>query len=235
MQNAIYASLFVPALLISLPASIALAQSEKKDEQNPKTETPYQPKTGEQPVFGKKYYPTQTSSDLFLEVNPLLLVNRGLGVEFEKRGGQQWSFGLDMQYLNAELYRSGETRARVEYLAVAPKVRIYPMETMSGFFFGGKLLIGQITSEVTKGATSQKSNLVLTPAVHAGFRIATFSGFTFAAYLGGGINFPRPEFKRDDLKAENRSDAESNEAREKINASNGLFRPDFGLTLGIAL
>ena len=219
-------------------SSAARAQSTSGQEGQSGSPSNYQVPTGEQPTYGKKYYPGQNVNDIFLEVNPLLLIQRGIGVEFEKRGGDTWSFGADVLYRDAEVFYENDVKGRTQFLALAPKVRIYPVNTLAGVFFGAKIILGQQTNTVAGGGiTSEKSAFIVTPAAHVGYRFVAFSGFTIAGYIGGGLNIPKPDFKKEDLKTYPTA-ASSNsayKAREKINDQSGLFRPDFGLTLGIAL
>lgn len=212
------------------------AAAPRAEENKSEGNAPYEPRMGEQPVYGKKYYPGTPVSGLFLEVNPLLLINRGLSVEFEKRGGDTWTFGADVQYRNANVYDTAGVRGKIQYLAIAPKVRIYPMETMAGVFFGLKVLIGQVAGEVSDVRfKTEHFDYAVSPVAHVGYRFVSSGGFTFAAYLGGGFNIPKPEFEQSQLDPAVRDDARWNAARDKVNESNGLFRPDFGLTLGVAL
>lgn len=224
--------LFFAAGMFLLAGNAFAQETDGPPEKEKNYDGSYEPKTGEPIVYGKKYYPTEVKSDLFLEVNPVLLINRGLGFEFEMRGGEHTSFGADIQYRNAELYDSAGYRGRSQYFAFAPKMRIYPIETMSGVFFGFKLLIGQVSSEIeTPQRPYSFATFQVAPAVHAGYRITSFGGFSLALYVGGGINLPKSEIKQDDVP----SDGGAQEARKKVNAEQGTFRPDFGFTIGIAL
>lgn len=195
----------------------------------------YKPHEGEQPVFGKKFRPEVVSRDLVLEINPMVLLVQGISAEFEKRGGDKWSWGVDMQYRNSTIYDNDNVKARFDLIGVGPKVRIYPYESLNGVFVGGKLSFSVLSSVISAKAESDKTQFLVAPSVHAGYRFVADNGFTFAAYLGGGINLIRPEFKAGSIRSEDNNNLSVEAARKKLNESVGLFQPDFGLTLGIAL
>lgn len=219
----------------SLCAASALflgAAAFAQDDAMPQGGSSFQPHTGEPLFYGKKYQPVDKHSDMFLEVNPLRLINRGLGFEFEMRMTEHLSAGADLEYRSADLYESGETKGTTQYFGVAPKIRVYPMESMSGVFFGFKLYLGQLTTEIKDPDKDfEKGLFQAAPSVHVGYRFTNFGGFAFAIYVGGGINIPKLEIKDDEI-ADN---TKSKDARSKLEKENGTFRPDFGLTVGIAL
>lgn len=225
MMNSVSTGVCFLALCVSASAFGQNNEGDAKDGE-------YQPRVGEPIEYGKKYYPTEPRSEMFLEVNPFLLINRGLGFEFETRLSDRLSFGSDFIYRkNSGVYdnRNGTT-ASTQYLGFAPKLRIYPIEPMSGVFFGFKLYVGQVLSEVTVSNNSTSdSEFQVAPAVHAGYRLTTFGGFTVAGYLGGGINIPRAKFD----KTLTGPDVEA--ARDRLDSENEVFRPDFGVTFGIAM
>lgn len=199
----------------------------------------YQVPMGEQPEYGKKYYPSRKAgpeADTVLEINPLLLIQRGIGFEFEHRLGESFSLGADFIYRDAEIYDENSAKGRNRFLGVAPKFRLYPIQTLAGVFFGAKVTVGQDSSEVKAGGVkSTKDTFIVAPSAHVGYRFVSFNGFTVAGYVGAGVNIPTPEFEQEDLDARVRNSAIANEAREEINDKNGFFRPDFGLTVGVAL
>jgi hypothetical protein len=196
----------------------------------------YVPPSGEQPTYGKKFRPNTPQTDFVLELNPLLLVQRGIAVEAEKQVGEMFSLGVDLIYRNAEVFNEKGVKANIQYLGVAPKFRVYPLATLGGVFFGVKAMIGQNMLEIKEGdISSDKSILTISPTAHVGYRFTAFSGFTLAAYIGGGVNLPEPKMEKKDLDSNRKDDPVWADAREKANDANGLFRPDFGLTLGIAL
>lgn len=193
----------------------------------------YTPPQGEQPEYGKTFRPNTPVKDYILELNPLLVINRGVAVEFEARSGSLFSFGADLFYRDAEVYSEGGVKGRVQFIGAAPKVRVYPLATLGGVFFGAKVMLGQNTLSVS--GSDDVNVFTVSPTAHVGYRFVTFSGFTLAGYIGGGVNLPAPEFEKEDLVVASQNDARANQARDKVNKATGLFRPDFGLTLGIAL
>lgn len=193
----------------------------------------YVPPQGEQPEYGKKYRPTTPEKDLILEINPLLVINRGIAVEFERRSGDTLSFGLDLIYRDAKVFDERGVEGSVQYLGAAPKVRVYPLATLGGVFFGAKIMLGQNTLAISDN--DDIGIFTVSPTAHVGYRFTTFSGFTLAGYLGGGVNIPAPEYEKEDLDVAYRESDAHNDARSRVNRATGLFKPDIGLTLGIAL
>ena len=237
-QRAHFASLIgsISALVSCAGVGVAYAE-EYNPESDPSADTKgYTPPTGEQPDYEKTYRPSVPQVDLVLEVNPLLLINRGISAEFEKQFSGSVSLGGDLIYRDAEVHSESGVKGRVQYLGIAPKVRFYPFSTLAGVFFGGKMMIGQNTLTVSDDQKkSEQAFLTVSPTVHTGYRFTSFSGFTFAAYVGGGVNLPRVELKSSDLDESRRDNSTWKSAKDDVNAATGLFRPDFGITLGIAL
>ena len=226
----------VAAVLASLSVTLGSVGVSSVAKAQGENDTGYQQPLGEQPDFEKKYRPTVPNHDLVLELNPLLLINRSIAVEIEKRMGDAVTLGGDLVYRDALVFDEKDIKGRVQFLGVAPKVRFYPFQPLSGFFFGAKLTLGQTNLSLkSKDVTTEKGILTISPTAHVGYRFATHAGFTMAAYVGGGINVPKPELEKKDLKEENRESDSWNDGRDSVNNATGLFRPDIGLTLGIAL
>lgn len=198
---------------------------------SPYAPEPYQPKEGEPLPIGKKFYPAETSRDLFLELNPLLLVRRGLEFDFEMRVGENISFGSDIIYTNAEIYSEAGTTGKTSYLGLGPKIRFYPMNTLSGLFFGGKIYLGKTTSLIEQSnRVSEFTKAQISPTVQIGYRFSQFGKFAMAAYLGGGFNIPQAAIAEDTSEND-----QWNSARKKLNDTNSLFKPDFGITIGVGI
>ena len=222
------------SVFFSLVSGVSFGQGDKKPLGTDST-TDYQPPTGEQPVYGKKYRPSLLQRDVVIELNGLRLIERGLGLEFEKSISDNVSVGADLQYRNATVFDERLVKATVESFAFAPKVRLYPLATMNGLFAGFKLAMGSYKSVIKATSESEKSIFSISPTVHVGYRFLADNGFTMALYAGGGFNLPRPEFKEDDIKSADRTSADALDARTKINDQYNLFKPDYGLTIGVAL
>ncbi|MEN9528873.1 MAG: hypothetical protein RI932_746 [Pseudomonadota bacterium] len=195
----------------------------------------YQPPKGEQPTYGKRYTAGQDDVSYVLELNAAQLLNKGIGLEFEMRSSETMNLGLDVLFTNQEVSvdsgASGETRS----MLFAPKLRLYPMQTLSGVFLGGKVHLGQVTSSVTVGGKeSEKSFTVIAPTVHIGYRFLATFGFTWSLYGGAGVNFPRPKFETKHLSEQTQASA-ATEVIDKINEINRDVRLDLGVTVGVAL
>jgi hypothetical protein len=198
----------------------------------------YVPKTGDALDYNKKFYPEEESRDWFVELNPLLLLTRTLVVESERRISDGYTLGLDLRYRNASVYSSNGVKGTLTYFGVAPKFRLYPLPTLSGVFFGFKVLLGSAQAEIVGTETKSWDQFIVAPVAHVGYRITSRMGVTLALYLGGGVNIPQLEIKESEFPAAvTGSVAETENWRDAASAlkqAESRFKPDFGLSLGVA-
>jgi hypothetical protein len=216
--------------------SVSFAQEYSPETPSPST---YQPPTGEQPVFGKKYYPGAPKADLIFEINPAILIYRGLGFDFEKKWEDKpFTLGGSLEYRKAKLLDESGYSVTSETLSLAPKIRLYPVETLGSMFVGFKLKLGQVNATFEgAGESTSKSFTLLAPVVHVGYRFLGNKGFTLALYAGGGLSLSKLEVKEGDL---NKTSREKNpelasKSRKKFNDSQGVFVPDIGISLGVGI
>jgi hypothetical protein len=102
-------------------------------------------------------------------------------------------------------------------------------------FFGFKTFIGQTSAEISGNqGTKQFSNFMISPVAHVGYRINSMMGATLALYLGGGMNIPKLKIDSGEFPTDAREDATWKDAANQLSQAESAFRPDFGLTLGIA-
>lgn len=196
----------------------------------------YRPPQGEQPVYGKRYTPGTSETKTAIELNAAQLVNRGFGLEFETRGSEAVNFGADVFYSDRTVSGESGTSGKTNSILVAPKVRLYPSQSLSGVFLGGKLYLGQVTASVSDGANeSEHSFTLVSPTIHVGYRFLTTFGFTWSLYGGAGINFPEAKFEEKYLRSETKGKAGIKGVIDDLNQINRFVRFDLGLTLGVAL
>ncbi len=197
------------------------------------------PHTGEQPVYGKKFFDGREQHSTYLELNPLLLIDRGVGVEFEHRVSGNVSLGLNLeysQYASDQYGFSGDNQS----FFVVPKIRFYPMELLSGVFLGADLRLGTVWSKITADAVlfpdsqPNKASFYASPAVHVGYRIVTFSNFTAAAYVGGGYTLTTARFTDSEL-GDMLGSPDARAVRDRLGDASTRFRLDYGFTLGAAI
>lgn len=223
---------------LSLFSGAAFAQNyEPPKGEQPKldktgVEPGYEQPIGEQPTFGKKFKihgaPTSNS---FFELNPLLLVQQGIGVSAETRFTDNMTLGAEFQYLNPT-YDRALAEGSYSYVGIAPQVRYYPLETLSGVYFGGRLFVGQSTISVTdkmREKTEKKSVFQITPAVHFGGRWVSSNGFTLGGYVGAGFNLPTGALADESYTSDWKS------IRSDANKNADVLKIDYGLTVGIAI
>ena len=200
-----------------------------QDSEQKKEPAPYSQPLGEQPTYGKKYHPTEISSNRFFDVNPLLLIRRGIGLEFENRLGDQSTWGADFQLLTGSTEQGAYTGSYT-FVGLAPKFRFYPMDSLSGPFVGAKLILGQSSGKISgNGKSTEKNTFQAIPAAHVGYRFVKIEGLTVTGYLGGGFALNKFEVADDSTQSE-----DWRGARKDVNKWGASFRPDMGLTIGVA-
>ncbi len=221
--------------VLFLPIALAVINSAQSSPAWAQIE--YVPPQGEAPDYEKKYRPTEVSVDWIIELNPLLLLNRGLALEMEHRIAEIYTLGADVLYSDATVFESDAgVKGRSLSFGLLPKVRLYPLPVLSGVFFGFKLFLGVVNSEISGESQSHsETHFMVSPTVHVGYRITSFRGVTFSLYVGGGANVPPVEVAEEEWPTEVRGNSEWKDAANRINQNESLFRPDFGLTLGVAL
>ncbi|MEN9810359.1 MAG: hypothetical protein RLZZ488_1926 [Pseudomonadota bacterium] len=197
----------------------------------------YQPPMGEQPTYGKRYTPGASESNHVIEVNAAQLINKGFGLEFETRGSEAMNFGADLLFSEKTVKDNAGASGSTQSMLVAPKIRLYPMQALSGVFLGGKVYLGQVKVTVdVAGTESEKAFTLISPAVHVGYRMLTTFGFTWSLYGGAGVNFPQAKFENKHLKSPELSGKSGvAEVISDLNTINQVVRYDIGVTLGVAL
>lgn len=196
----------------------------------------YQPPMGEQPVYGKRYTPGASETTTVFEINAAQLINKGIGLEFETRGSEAMNFGADILFSEKTVSEESGASASSQNMFIAPKLRLYPMQALSGVFLGGKLYLGQVKTAVNvAGTESEKTFTVMAPAVHIGYRMLATFGFTWSAYVGAGVNFPQPKFEEKYLTADAKGKPGVSGAIDKLNDLNKAVRFDLGITLGVGI
>lgn len=197
----------------------------------------YQPPMGEQPTYGKRYTPGASEANYVIEVNAAQLLNQGFALEFETRGAQTMNFGADLLFSEKTVKDNVGASGATQSILVAPKIRLYPMQALSGVFLGGKVFLGQVKVTVdVAGTESEKAFTLISPAVHVGYRMLSTFGFTWSLYGGAGVNFPQARFETKHLKnAELTTKSGVAEVISDLNAINRVVRYDIGVTLGVAL
>lgn len=195
----------------------------------------YVPPSGEQPVYGQRYTPGLSDAKTVIEMNAARLINKEIGLEFEMRSSENMNLGADIVYTTQSDTSDNGSKGETQGIFLAPKLRLYPMQALSGIFVGGKLYLGQVTTTITvDGKKSEKASILAAPAVHIGYRFLTQFGFTWSAYAGAGLNIPKPKFETADLKDQSQATAAA-DIISKMNDLNKDVRADVGVTLGIAL
>lgn len=196
----------------------------------------YKPPMGEQPTYGKRYMPGASESKFVIEVNAAPLINKGFGLEFEARGNESMNFGADILYTDRSVTEDFGVKGSTQSLLLAPKIRLYPTQSLTGVFLGGKLYLGQVKASISAYNTeSEHTFMLMAPTVHVGYRYVTLFGFTWSVYAGAGVNFPQAKFEEKYLNSDVKGKAGVSQAIDQLNDINKVVRFDLGLTLGVAL
>jgi hypothetical protein len=225
--NQVRKTLLIGCLLpVAVVSSFAKAQSSSE----------YTPPMGEQPTYGKRYTPGQSETNYVIEINAAQLANKGFGLEFESRGSESMNFGADLLYSEKSVKEDSGVTGSTKSMLIAPKIRLYPQQNLSGVFLGGKLYLGQVVASISAANTeSEKTFTIMAPSVHVGYRFLSTFGFTWSVYGGAGVNFPQPKFEEKYLVSEAKGKAGVSAAIDQLNDINKSVRFDLGVTLGVAL
>lgn len=188
--------------------------------------------------YGKKFYPSEKSRSYFLEINPLLLFSRSLVLESEIRGGENFTYGIDFRYKDAVVHDSGGVKGTHTYIGLSPKLRLYPLPILSGVFVGVKVFMGQVRSTIDSIESKTWDEVLVSPLAHVGYRITSNFGLTLALYIGGGFNVPALDISDSEFPGSVVASAEESarwrDASEALNQQESRFKPDIGLSLGVA-
>lgn len=174
-------------------------------------------------------YPT------IIEINPLLLINQGLGAYIEHEAfSHTTSLGVGVEGYFQKPYAHNQVEAKRNKWLVAPQFRSYFLtDTLAGPFVGGKLALVQEKSEICDMDTcAQKSKLFMAPMAQAGYRFSSAQGLTLSVYLGVGVRTATNKINDDDIEASKQASSDWQNAKDSLNKQQSLFQPDYGFTIG---
>ncbi|APJ03708.1 DUF3575 domain-containing protein [Silvanigrella aquatica] len=173
-------------------------------------------------------------SNTIIELNPLLSINQGLGLNFEYLILESYSLGLDIETFKQNPYNTDGVNARRDTYTFAPKLHYYPLSTeMYGPFLGLKINFTYEQLSISDFDNSAQQNLFyIAPAVQTGYRYAFQNGLTFSLYVGFGYKSKNNEFSQNNIPISKTNNANWQKARSKINENISQIKFDYGLTIG---
>lgn len=172
---------------------------------------------------------------ILFEVNPLLMINQGIGVYAEQEAfSPTTSLGIGVESFWQTPYARNDVRAKRRKWIVAPQFRNYFFTgTQAGLFLGAKFAVGWESAEICDSDTCmQKSKTFIAPIAQAGYRFFGIKGLTFSVYLGAGIRTSIHKINDDDIAASKQSSQDWQNAKDTLNKRQSHFQPDYGFTVG---
>ena len=182
-------------------------------------------------------FPTKYAFASYLkifELNPILIVNQGIGIETEFISENPWSVGFDFAFYFQNPYDRNAVKAGRDIQTFSPKIRYYFFkQTAAGLFAGAKLNFTHSKTNISDSDTSANYEVFfIAPIVHIGYRFYSESGLTFSAYVGGGAKSNKNTFKNEKIPASKLGNKDWKNAQDNLNLNQSIFQPDFGFTFG---
>ena len=176
----------------------------------------------------------ECKTDYILEINPLLLINQGIGINAERSLFNEYSAGLNLEYFMQNPYNTNGVSANRYIYTLAPFMRYYFLtDKMFGPFLGTKLNITYSQSIISDSNTSAQSNVFfIAPIIQAGYRFISEIGFTLSAYIGIGFKSKNNSFDTNEFPSSKLDNQDWKNANEKLNKDVSQIQPDYGSTLG---
>jgi len=176
----------------------------------------------------------QCKENIVLEVNPLLLINQGIGLNTEFALIENYSIGLNLEYFRQNPYMANGVTANRYIYTAAPFLHYYFFTNkMYGPFVGAKINFTYSQSSISDSDTNFQYNIFyVAPVLQAGYRFISETGFTFSAYIGIGIKNKKNTFDNSDFPNSKIDNPDWKLANERLNKNVSQLQPDYGLTLG---
>ncbi len=169
------------------------------------------------------------------EINPLLLVNQGIGLNTELLVAEHVSIGSNFEGYVQTPYSLNGVNAERYMWNISPFVRFYPLSNLQrGFFAGMKLNFFHSEAKISdNSAWATQTNFFLAPSVHAGYRFVNKQGFTVSGFAGVGWKLGTDNRFPDDAIPEQKKNNQSwLDAQKLLNRRTNSALYDFGLTIG---
>jgi hypothetical protein len=174
------------------------------------------------------------ASPLLFELNPLLMINQGMGLSAEYGIKIPFSVGVDFQANFQTPYDQNQVKSTRTIYAIGPKFRYYFFtDDIAGPFVGIKILYLYSQSQIYDKDTSALSTVNnVAPTVQAGYRFLAKNGFTVSAFVGAGFKFVNDRWQDSQIPVSKVGNTDWSAAEAKLNQNVSRFEPDYGVTIG---
>ncbi|WP_397601643.1 DUF3575 domain-containing protein [Silvanigrella sp.] len=185
-------------------------------------------------VFFIQHAKAQCEENIILEVNPLLLINQGIGLNSEFAFIDNYSVGFNLEYFRQNPYMANGVTANRYIYTAAPFLHYYFFTNkMFGPFIGAKINLTYSQSSISDSDTNIQYNIFYAaPILQAGYRFRSESGFTLSAYIGIGYKSKKDTFDNSAFPNSKSDNLDWKLANEKLHKNVTQLQPDYGLTLG---
>ena len=172
--------------------------------------------------------------NLIIEVNPLLLINQGFGLNTEFGLSENISNGVGFEGFQQKIYANNAITAKRDIYNISYFMRYYFIgEKLWGPFVQGKINFTHSEINLTGSQDSYNSNKdYLSFIFTAGYRFMAENGFTLSGYIGGGIKTGTNYIDKNNLPSNKSNNSDWIKAADEINKHENKFQPDLGITVG---
>ncbi|WP_338637680.1 hypothetical protein [Spirobacillus cienkowskii] len=176
----------------------------------------------------------QETSSALIELNPLLMVNQGFGINYELNIFENHFIGTDIEFYKQNPFSSDSVQTKREIFSIVPKWHYYIFsKNPLGLFIGLKARVLYMSEEVRDNFNKiEREQINFSPAFQFGYRFTNKSGLTFGIYIGAGMKLFYNPLNRKDLYSTVANNPEWIKAMNYLEKNNSVLTQEFGLTLG---
>lgn len=171
---------------------------------------------------------------MLVELNPMLMINQGLGASIEYEITAPMSIGWDVQSNFQTPYDQNQVIAKRNIYATGIKFRYYFLTgKIAGPFLGGKISYSYSQSQIYDNDTSALSTVNnVAPTIQAGYRFLAQNGFTVSSFVGAGFKFKNDTWQDSQIPISKQGNTSWSSAQAALNKNVSQFSTDYGITVG---
>ncbi len=185
-------------------------------------------------VFNALQFQAHCLEPIVVELNPMLMINQGLGINLEIGLIKNISSGIALELFKQKLYANNSVNAARTIYNGSYFLRYYFFSNkMAGPFLSGKMNYTQSEINISDTDFTISSNKQYVSALLAfGYRFISDFGLTFSVFIGGGIKNKTNYIDKNNLPLAKSTNADWNNAIDELNKQESKLQPDFGITIG---
>ena len=176
----------------------------------------------------------KASSPAIVELNPILLINQGLGLNTEYLVHDKISLGADFEIFRQNPYMANDVTANRYIYSAAPKINYYLFSNeIYGPFLGFQLDFVYSESSISDADTKAQSNIFyVAPVVQIGYRFVYNKIITISTYVGLSYKSHENNFENSNIPDAKINNTDWLNAQTKLNKGVSRIQPELGFTFG---